>query len=80
MCKFVGYSEAELVTRTVYDITHPDDRDLDREPLRHVVAGETTGFDLEKRYIRKDGNVVWARVTVNVVRAPGRPLRHTGVI
>jgi PAS domain S-box-containing protein len=80
MCKFVGYSEAELVTRTVYDITHPDDRDLDREPLRRLVAAETTGFDMEKRYIRKDGNVVWARVTVNVIRVPGRPLRNTGVI
>jgi PAS domain S-box-containing protein len=80
MCKFVGYSEAELVARTVYDITHPDDRDLDREPLRRLVAGEATGFDLEKRYIRKDGNVVWARVTVNVIRVSGRPLRNTGVI
>jgi PAS domain S-box-containing protein len=80
MCEFVGYSEAELLARTVYDITHPDDRDLDREPLRRLVAGETTGFDLEKRYIRKDGNVVWARLTVNVIRVAGRPLRNTGVI
>jgi PAS domain S-box-containing protein len=80
MCKFVGYSEAELVTRTVYDITHPDDRDLDGETLPRLRAGEITGFDLEKRYIRKDGNVVWARVTVNAIRVPGRPLRNTGVI
>ncbi len=80
MCKFVGYSEAELLARTVYDITHPDDRGIDREPLRRMVAGELAGFDLEKRYIRKDGNVVWARGTVNVIRVPGRPLRNTGVI
>jgi PAS domain S-box-containing protein len=81
MCKFVGYSEAELLARTVYDITHPDDRDRDREPLRRLVTGEADVFDVEKRYIRKDGNVVWARVTVNAIRdGAGRPLRNTAVI
>jgi PAS domain S-box-containing protein len=81
MCKFVGYSEGELLARTVYDITHPDDRDLDREPLPRMIAGELAGFDLEKRYIRKDGKVVWARATVNVIRdGLGRPLRNIGVV
>jgi two-component system CheB/CheR fusion protein len=78
MCKFVGYSEAELLARTVYDIAHPDERD--REPLRRLVAVESDVFDVEKRYIRKDGNAVWARVTVNVIRdGSGRPLRNTAV-
>jgi PAS domain S-box-containing protein len=81
MCEFVGYSEAELLARTVYDITHPNDRDLDREPLRRLVAGESAGFDMEKRYIHKDGNAVWARTIVNAIRdVSGRPLRNTGVI
>ena len=81
MRKFVGYTEAELLARTVYDITHPDERDRDREPLRRLVAGESDVFDVEKRYIRKDGNAVWARVTVNVIRdGSGRPLRNTAVI
>jgi PAS domain S-box-containing protein len=81
MCKFVGYSEGELLARTVYDITHPDDRDLDRELLPRMIAGELAGFDFEKRYIRKDGKAVWAGTTVNVVRDGfGRPLRNIGVI
>jgi PAS domain S-box-containing protein len=81
MCKFVGYGEEELLARTVYDITHPDDRDLDREPLPRMIAGELAGFDLEKRYIRKDGKVVWARTTVNVIRDGfGRPSRNMGVV
>jgi PAS domain S-box-containing protein len=81
MCEFVGYSEAELLAPTVYDITHPDDRNLDREPLRRLVVGESTGFDMEKRYIRKDGNAVWARVTVNTIRNErGEPLRNIAVI
>jgi PAS domain S-box-containing protein len=81
MCEFVGYSEAELIARTMLDITHPDDSYRCCELGRRLVAGESTVFDLEKRYIRKDGKVVWARTTVNVVRDEfGRPLRNIGVI
>jgi PAS domain S-box-containing protein len=77
MRKFVGYSEAELLARTVFDITHPDDRD--REMC--LVAGNLPAFDVEKRYIHKDGNVVWAGTTVNVIRdGAGRPLRNIAVI
>ncbi len=81
MCKFVGYSEAELLARTVYDITNSDDGNLGRELSQRLDAGESTVFDVEKRYIRKDGKEVWARTTVNVIRDEfGRPLRHTAVI
>jgi PAS domain S-box-containing protein len=81
MCKFVGYSEAELLARTVFDITHPDERERDRALLRRMVAGQLAVFDMEKRYIRKDGKVVWARTTANIVRdRSGRPLRYTVVI
>jgi PAS domain S-box-containing protein len=81
MCKFLGYSEEELLARTVYDVTCPDDRDYGRELSRLLDAGETDVFDVEKRYIRKDGSMVWARTTVNVIQdAFGRPLRHTTVI
>jgi PAS domain S-box-containing protein len=80
MCKLVGYSEAELLGRSVYDITYPDDLTLDRELYHRLDAGES-GFDVEKRYVRKDGKVVWARTTVNVIPdAFGRPLRHIAVI
>jgi PAS domain S-box-containing protein len=80
MCKFVGYSEAELLARTVFDITHPEHIERVRELFPRMVAGESA-FDVEKRYIRKDGNAVWARTTVNVVRdESGRPLRNIVVI
>jgi PAS domain S-box-containing protein len=80
MCKFVGYSEVELLGRSVYDITYPGDLDCDRELCRRLDAGESA-FDVEKRYIRKDGKAVWARTTVNVIRdGSGRPLRHMAVI
>jgi PAS domain S-box-containing protein len=82
MCKFVGYSREELLARTVLDITHPDERARDREtlymhdPLYRVEAGQLPVFDREKRYIRKDGKEVWARVTANVILdTAGRPVR-----
>jgi PAS domain S-box-containing protein len=81
MCQFVGYSEAELLGRSVYDITYPDNLERDRELCRRLDAGESDVFDVEKRYIRKDGKTVWARTTVNVIHDEfGRPLRHTAVI
>jgi PAS domain S-box-containing protein len=81
MCKFLGYSEAELIARTLLDITHPDDRDLSRELGRRLVAGESDVFDVEKRYVRKDGKLVWARTTVNLIRdASGRPWLNTAVV
>jgi PAS domain S-box-containing protein len=81
MCALVGYSEAELLRRTLFDITHPDDRPWDRESLRRMDGGDLGVFDRQKRYIRKDGSIVWVRVTANVIRsATGRPLRTTAVI
>ncbi|MBO0753844.1 MAG: PAS domain S-box protein, partial [Bradyrhizobiaceae bacterium] len=81
MCRLVGYSETELLGRTVFDITHPDDRAPDEGSLRGMAAGELAVFDREKRYVRKDGSIVWVRVTANPVRrAAGRPLRSSAVI
>jgi PAS domain S-box-containing protein len=81
MCKFPGYSEEELLVRTVLDVTHPEDRGRRVELGRRLACGESDVFDTEQRYIRKDGRTVWARVTVNVVReASGRPLRNAAVV
>ncbi len=80
MCKLLGYSEAELLARTVPDIRHPGDREESRELARRLDAGESDVFAVEKRYPRKDGTVVWVRTTVNAIRDElGRPLRYTVV-
>ena len=81
MCELAGYTEAELLACTFFDITHPDERDQGREKVRQLVAGVASGYDAEKRYMRKDGSGVWVRVTANVVRDnEGRPVRNTAVI
>jgi PAS domain S-box-containing protein len=80
-CDFVGYSEEELRDLTVWDITHPEERERDREPVRRMISGESPGFDVEKRYIRKDGTPVWAHTTVNLIRdKSGYPVRNFAVI
>jgi PAS domain S-box-containing protein len=80
-CDFVGYSEEELRDLTIWDITHPEERERDREPVRRLIGGESPRFDVEKRYIRKDGTPVWAHTTVNLIRdKSGYPVRNFAVI
>jgi diguanylate cyclase (GGDEF)-like protein/PAS domain S-box-containing protein len=62
-CEITGYSEAELLTMTFDEITHPDDLERDRELSGQMFGGRTAGFELEKRYLRKDGSVVWVKLT-----------------
>jgi PAS domain S-box-containing protein len=81
MCQLLGYSEAELLAMTMLDITHPDDRNRSRELGDRQAAGELVAFDIEKRYIHKDGHVVWAWTTVNIIPdSSGRPWRQTTLV
>jgi PAS domain S-box-containing protein len=80
LCRMLGYEERELRERYRSDITHPDDRAAQAEHTARVLAGAVGPSSLEKRYLRKDGSEVWARVTLSVVRdAHGAP-RHYVVI
>lgn len=68
LCEIVGYSEEELLRLTFQDITHPDDRDTDKEIVELLMQGKTDEYILEKRYIRKDGSIVPINLTVKLVR------------
>ncbi len=65
--KLTGYSEHELRRLTIGAITHPDDRAADLERFRKMMAGETLEEPSEKRYIRKNGEVVWVSATETIV-------------
>jgi diguanylate cyclase (GGDEF)-like protein/PAS domain S-box-containing protein len=74
LCQIVGYSEDELIRRTAKDVSHPEDRDVMDEPLDRLRRGEVPSVRREKRYVRKDGSVVWVELSVAVVRsAEGEP-------
>ncbi len=68
MCDIVGYTEEELRKLTFKDITHPDDVAVSTENIRRALAGKVNSYSLEKRYIHKNGTIVWANVTVSLVR------------
>lgn len=62
MSEITGYSTAELLTMTFRELTHPDDRDKDWEGFRRTMTGRSSLYVVEKRYVRKDGVIVWVRV------------------
>jgi len=74
-CDLVGYADGELRTLSVLDITHPDDVAALQEAMQGMLAGEEEGRRIEKRYTRKDGEDVWADLTMRLVRgADQRPM------
>ncbi|MFH1811404.1 MAG: PAS domain S-box protein [Pseudomonadota bacterium] len=74
-CSFLGYSEEELKHRTITEVTLPEDVAIGMADLKAIVAGEKETSRVEKRYLRKDGTVVWGDVRINLVRdGQGRPL------
>ena len=68
LCSIVGYSREELLSKTFQDITHPDDLVADLGHVRQVLSGEINTYAMDKRYIRKDGSVVWIGLTVSLQR------------
>lgn len=65
--QMLGYSEVELLARRFQDITHPDDLEADLQNLRGLLAGEITSYQMEKRYIPRTGDFMWALLSVSMV-------------
>jgi diguanylate cyclase (GGDEF)-like protein/PAS domain S-box-containing protein len=73
--ELLGFERETLLELTFQDITHPDDLEADLELVRQVIAGERLNYRMEKRYLRADGEEVWANLSVSLVRdEEGRPL------
>ena len=75
-CRMTGYPEDELRSLTFPDITHPDHHEQDRENVRRVGRGELPVYQTEKRYIRKDGTLLWGNLIVSSIRDEHGALRH----
>jgi PAS domain S-box-containing protein len=81
MCDIIGYSNEELTQMTFQEITHPDDMEPDLVNAQRVLAREISGYSLEKRYIRKDGSIIWVNLTSSIVwDAKGQPKYALGVV
>ena len=70
LCEILGYPREELATLTWADITHPDDLEEQLGLIDRVVAGDTDFFTVDKRYFRKDGEIVDASLSVGCMRHP----------
>ena len=68
MCGMLGYSEAEMVRKTIGEISHGDDMGVNAEFQKRLLAGEIDSFQMDKRYIHKDGHTVWGHLNVSLVR------------
>ena len=66
--KMLGYSEAELSKMSFVDFTHPDDISVDGILAEHIFRGERDYYQIEKRYIKKNGGVMWANVSAAAVK------------
>jgi PAS domain S-box-containing protein len=66
--RMLGYSVEELKTKTFQDLTHPEDLAPNLSALNKTLVGEADSYCIEKRYVRKDGGIVWASLTVGCVR------------
>lgn len=80
-CRFLGYRKEELIGHGFKGITYEDDYAIDIRLHQKLVAGEIPFYRLEKRYIRKDGSVIWAEITRTLVcDAQDRPLYSIGTV
>jgi two-component system cell cycle sensor histidine kinase/response regulator CckA len=81
LCDLVGFSEDELLGLSFQEITHPEDLEEDLGHIEQLIAGEIDAYQMEKRYIRKDGSVVPVLLSVSLVRdRDGAPARFVSQI
>ena len=81
LVKMLGYSETELRRLSPLDVTHPEDVEKSEQPIQAFLRGESGPWRVEKRYIKKDGSVIWGDLSVSTIRdSDDRPKAAVGVI
>ena len=80
VCDMLGYSEHELLELGVAGVTHPDDLEKDRQLVLRSLRGEIPYYTIDKRYVRKDGQVFWGQLAATMIfDAEGRPTHGIGM-
>lgn len=80
LCEILGYSRQELLEKRFQEITFPEDLDGELASIRQLLAGEIENYALEKRYVRKDGELVWANLTVSLLQEHNGSQCFMGVV
>ena len=78
-CRILGYTKDEVLERGITDLTYQEDYKREIKMLRRLVAGEIAFYRMEKRYVRKDGAIIWTELLRSIVRdSEGVPLYTIG--
>jgi PAS domain S-box-containing protein len=79
-CEMLGYTNQELVGKKVSEMTYPEDMPENKTLLKQALHGKISSYQMEKRYIKKDGNLVWSNLTVSFFYDDnGKPLYLLGM-
>ncbi|MDC3957056.1 STAS domain-containing protein [Polyangium jinanense] len=76
LCEQLGYSPEELKTTNWVSLTHPDDVSLDKELFEKLVRGEIHRYSLDKRFVRKDGSIMYGNILIQGVYRPDGSFDH----
>lgn len=80
-CVMLGYKASELQNKPLANITHPDDLEGNLQLIKENVQGKSSGYTLEKRYIKKDGSVIWGKVNVVALQdLQNKPINFLGIL
>jgi PAS domain S-box-containing protein len=80
-CDMLGYSEAELQQKTLFMLTHPEDRPANDALIEQVCSARINHYQIEKRYLHKDGHAVWVRNYVSLICDNlGKPLHTVAIV
>lgn len=80
-CEMLGYAREDFTKLTWADITHPDDIEYSKVQINRLLSDEADGYSIEKRYIHRNGSIVYAQLSTNVVReADGSVNRFVSLI
>ena len=80
-CRILEYRKEELLQRGIKDVTHKEDYSREIKLHRQLVAGEIPFYEIEKRFVRKDGAIIWTQILRSLVRdADGTPLYTIGAV
>jgi len=76
LCDMLGYTESEMLAMDFQAITHPDDLDTDLEYFNQMLEGTKQTCKKEKRYLAKDGRIIWAALSISIARDADGELLH----
>jgi PAS domain S-box-containing protein len=80
LCEITGRTKTELLATTFLAITHPEDAHIHEEGMSFLISGAISDFSIEKRYLKKNGEIVWVGLTISALWLPGETPRNNLVI